>query len=232
MPHAKPASTVRPRLSRAIMAGTVALVLFMLATAVYAPDLHYALSVEDSFVEYLTFGGLLLAAAVLASRWWRFRENQGAAWQAVYLLGALAALFGAGEEVSWGQRIFGWATSEAFAANRQSETNLHNLDVAGYNVNKVVFTYGLGAALGAYYLLLPFLARRFAGLRRGLTQLGVPVPTGLISAWFVLGLVLVVLIPSLDKWEILEVLVPAGALAVLWERGVVLRSKSLRSKKV
>ncbi|MDR1969904.1 MAG: hypothetical protein LBQ11_00955 [Candidatus Nomurabacteria bacterium] len=34
----------------------------------------------------------------------------------------------AGEELSWGQRIFGWSTPESWAAiNAQSETNLHNL---------------------------------------------------------------------------------------------------------
>ena len=34
----------------------------------------------------------------------------------------------AGEELSWGQRIFGWATPEVFAnLNKQGETNFHNM---------------------------------------------------------------------------------------------------------
>jgi len=32
-----------------------------------------------------------------------------------------------GEEISWGQRIFGWGTPEFFSGNVQHETNLHNL---------------------------------------------------------------------------------------------------------
>lgn len=40
---------------------------------------------------------------------------------------ALASLFIAGEECSWGQFIFFWTTPEGWAAiNRQQETNLHN----------------------------------------------------------------------------------------------------------
>lgn len=40
---------------------------------------------------------------------------------------ALGALYFAGEEASWGQHWFGWATPEAVARwNDQGETNLHN----------------------------------------------------------------------------------------------------------
>lgn len=40
----------------------------------------------------------------------------------------LASVYFAGEEVSWGQHLFGWRTPETLQAlNRQGETNLHNL---------------------------------------------------------------------------------------------------------
>lgn len=42
------------------------------------------------------------------------------------ILIALVLFVMAGEELSWGQRIFGWSTSELFNANAQGETNLHN----------------------------------------------------------------------------------------------------------
>lgn len=51
-----------------------------------------------------------------------------------YLAGILSCLFAlalfvmAGEELSWGQRIFHWNTPESYAkVNAQGETNLHNL---------------------------------------------------------------------------------------------------------
>jgi len=49
------------------------------------------------------------------------------------LLGGLAALYFAGEEISWGQTYFQWRTPEAMAElNKQGETNLHNLELAKY----------------------------------------------------------------------------------------------------
>ena len=46
-----------------------------------------------------------------------------------YLGLCLLFLFACGEEISWGQRIFGWETPESMKeANVQQETNLHNLE--------------------------------------------------------------------------------------------------------
>lgn len=48
--------------------------------------------------------------------------------QFVYLGLAVLFLFGAGEEISWGQRILGFQTPEPLSeVNRQEEFNLHNL---------------------------------------------------------------------------------------------------------
>jgi hypothetical protein len=48
----------------------------------------------------------------------------------VYLGLGLLFFFGAGEEISWGQRIFHLATPENLAAvNSQDELNLHNLNI-------------------------------------------------------------------------------------------------------
>lgn len=44
------------------------------------------------------------------------------------LMWALACLYFAGEETSWGQHYFGWQTPDLFQAiNRQKETNIHNI---------------------------------------------------------------------------------------------------------
>jgi hypothetical protein len=48
--------------------------------------------------------------------------------QLIYLGLALLFFFGAGEEISWGQRILGFETPETLSeVNRQEEFNLHNL---------------------------------------------------------------------------------------------------------
>lgn len=45
-------------------------------------------------------------------------------WMVIFLLGSI---YYAGEEISWGQHYFGWATPESWSSvNDQQETNLHN----------------------------------------------------------------------------------------------------------
>jgi hypothetical protein len=47
----------------------------------------------------------------------------------VYLLLAVLFFIGFGEEISWGQRMFGWKTPDYFIEiNRQDETNFHNIE--------------------------------------------------------------------------------------------------------
>lgn len=50
-------------------------------------------------------------------------------------LAAIAAILFAGEEISWGQRIFGFESTGVFAtANSQRETNLHNFSPATLHI--------------------------------------------------------------------------------------------------
>jgi hypothetical protein len=44
----------------------------------------------------------------------------------VYVFLILIFFVNAMEEISWGQRIFGWETPQSFEGNVQDETNLHN----------------------------------------------------------------------------------------------------------
>src|SRR5690606_27922034 len=49
---------------------------------------------------------------------------------------AILFFFGAGEEISWGQRILGFDTpDELSAVNAQDEANLHNVEILGGKVN-------------------------------------------------------------------------------------------------
>ena len=83
---------------------------------------------EDSAYEWATFVAYACAAPVagiLAGRWLR----QGLRLRGIaYVALTLGFVFIAGEEISWGQRIFGFAGPEALLENNlQSEANLHNL---------------------------------------------------------------------------------------------------------
>ncbi|MDA8870703.1 hypothetical protein N9H93_04920, partial [Rhizobiaceae bacterium] len=74
---------------------------------------------------------------------------------------AMGAFWMAGEEVSWGQHHFGWATSPEWAAvNNQQETNLHNTSMLLNHLPRAVLTIAI--ALGG--LVMPFVARSYPGL--------------------------------------------------------------------
>lgn len=82
----------------------------------------------------------------------------------LWLLGTMCILL-AMEEISWGQRIFGWATPESFlASNYQQETNLHNLDATAssfFHIFEYIFVF-LCSALCGYTLFLRNWLRKHA----------------------------------------------------------------------
>ena len=92
---------------------------------------------EDGIVEML--GALMFLAASVAFlvTYYRSAESAGESpagitrrRNLVYLLLGLLFMFGFLEEISWGQRLLNFGSPEVFAeANRQGETNIHNLEL-------------------------------------------------------------------------------------------------------
>jgi hypothetical protein len=103
----------------------VSLALLLAAAVVFRPAYDKMLE-EDFPVEWGQFALCLFVAVVaLMSLAPAVRRKQ---WllAGVLLLGGLGWFVLAGEEISWGQRVFGIATPEGFEGNHQAETNLHN----------------------------------------------------------------------------------------------------------
>lgn len=101
--------------------------LVVLASKVHQPIYHF-LIMEDGLVEWTTFFFALIAAC--AAGWITYcRWTDGYRSQAVLFgLFTLALVFLAGEEISWGQRVFGFETPESLEnLNRKNEMNLHNI---------------------------------------------------------------------------------------------------------
>lgn len=91
------------------------------------PRLSWIILLEDHLLENLTVAFYLLAALALLTA--AARPQRWFPPRALYLLAAAGCLFFAGEELSWGQRLFGFATPDFFAGfNAQSESNFHNFD--------------------------------------------------------------------------------------------------------
>ena len=88
--------------------------------------LYRLLVKEDAILEWgqvLAYCAVVVIAAATLRGHWR----QGDVSAAVVIAGlALVSLLAIGEELSWGQRIVGFATPDIAAGNRQGELTLHN----------------------------------------------------------------------------------------------------------
>lgn len=108
---------------------------------------------EDSLLEWLQFAGYATAAVlalVLAAR----LRSAAEPWAArACLVFAAANVFVAGEEISWGQRIFGWGTPQVLE-NKQHETTIHNAPHVISLFNLALLAIGLAGCT------LPWLLRR------------------------------------------------------------------------
>lgn len=160
---------------------------------------------EDSFIEWLTVGALFLGAFACFYRINILRPFRRRRFLLGLLLMGLLFVFGIGEEISWGQRIFDFKSPAFFMKyNTQMETNLHNLKFGGTKLNKLVFGLMLGAIIGIYFLILPILYRKVEKVQKFVDSVALPIPkTFHIVAYLLLALC-VKFIPTPKKGEILE----------------------------
>jgi hypothetical protein len=170
----------------------------------------YQFIIEDSFVEWATVIFLLSAMIVSICRIIRLRNVRPRLFMAVTAFLALVCFFGAGEEISWGQRIFDIQTPEYFQTyNQQGETGLHNLafEVGGrhLSVNKLVFGTGLVLGLLIYLFVMTPLYRRKTGVAHWLDRLAVPMPRNYhIAGYLIVAAVVEGLIDSSKRGEMTE----------------------------
>ncbi|RIL12368.1 hypothetical protein DCC79_01690 [bacterium] len=144
------------------------------AAALLGRDAYRTYTGEDGVVETLQVAAYAVALVAAVRLTLRLRATGAARWLVtLYALLVAGLVFMIGEELSWGQRIVGWGTPDTLAsANKQAETNLHNI-------------YGVGDTFkwiqmlaGAYGSILPFAVgrgSRFAARRADLAWI-VPAP--------------------------------------------------------
>lgn len=162
-------------------------------------------AVEDGLVEWLSVLFLLSGAAVCFKRVFSLIGERPRSFLIFTSLLGLLYIFGAGEEISWGQRLLGIESPEFFKQhNGQGETNLHNLILGDFKVNRYIFGTGLGIAIAFYVLILPFLYQRQAWARNFVNYFALPLPQlhHLVAYLILFGVVS--MIPSPKRGEILE----------------------------
>ena len=147
-------------------------VFFFSALLAVDPQTFNALCREDSWVENLTAVWFLLAGLLLFIT---ARAERSFLRRCVYILGGMAMVFAAGEEISWGQRIFGFATPDfLMPLNMQQEFNVHNISYKTFDS-----IYRDGALILCMVTSAAFFCRKDR-------LLGIPLPSILLMLGFLL----------------------------------------------
>jgi len=160
---------------------------------------------EDGFVEWLTAISFTLTSAIFL---YLFIDAK----TIFFLVFALIFLIGAGEEISWGQRIFNFETPDNFKKkNVQEEFTLHNLEAFNsYNqhgnqktgISKLLtvnflyklFCVGYGFILPLLYYSLPFVTKIVDTIKLPVS----PFTIGMffLISWFIFRIILSFLLPD------------------------------------
>ncbi len=197
---------ISARLLYALIAGGAAL-LYLADPAAYVRFTY-----EDRLGEWLQtwlFAALLPLAISVARREPAYR------WFCLLLAGA--AFYTVMEEISWGQRLFGFESPAFFAEkNVQGETNLHNLLTGPANAPLKVFVeLTLAAALVAYGLIYPLLLQLDRPPTTWLNRLGVLPPPLYLWPFFVTAALFELGWFKINEAEIAELLVGTGLMLTL-----------------
>ena len=169
--------TPPPLAATALLAGTLAVFAYGFVLVRWNLEDFQHWIREDGLAEWLTVAALL-ACSVRAVWISRSLYGEGGRRSALRVWAVMAFLFffGAMEEISWGQRVFGIESPAWFLEhNRQQETTLHNLMIGDVNINKLVFGKFLAVCVGFYMLVLPVLYRRSERVRGLVARLAVPI---------------------------------------------------------
>jgi hypothetical protein len=169
------------------------------------PYFDQVYTVEDGFIENGSAIFLLSSSLLLLYRLFKLFKHKDLLWKFGILAMSLVFFFGAGEEISWGQRIFNVESSQYFIENNaQGETNLHNLVVEDTKINKLIFSQLLTVVLVIYLIIAPFLYRKLDWVKKLANKFAVPIVQWHHTISFLTGTVLLLFISSSRKWEIYE----------------------------
>ncbi len=139
----------------------------LLVTGMYAssvrPDTAAFFSDEGGVCEWLSFLSLFTASWCILILHAARRSRDGLRWWSAKSVGMLilaaVLLFGALEEVSWGQHLFHWRTPAFFESrNVQREMNIHNLQIGEARLNELIFNRLLFGVMAVHNVVLPVLA--------------------------------------------------------------------------
>lgn len=167
-----------------VLTGLLSIILFYAPVLFLAEDTLLSLTEEDGLYEYLGSLFFFFASVVFLFTFLKAKNRN-----IFFLLFALAFFFAAGEEISWGQRIFNFDTPSVIEANNaQKEFSIHNLDFIqhpdgiGSSIKDLLFNFNRLFILSwiVYFILIPLANRNSSKLRSLFLKIRLPI----ISIWF------------------------------------------------
>ncbi len=160
---------------------------------------------EDGLFEYFTAIFFLAACLVFGRIFFRTRKI-------FFLLLSIVLFVGFGEEISWGQRIFGFGTPDYLMQhNVQGETTLHNIEILNSNDFDSTLKTGWRKMITVDFLyklfcvsfggLLPLMVYYIGFIRNLTLKISLPIPPFLLGLFFVINwlvfkLMLTLFLPS------------------------------------
>jgi hypothetical protein len=205
-----------PRADFALMALVALCMILTIALSTLAPDTFTnVFAIEDGPVEYGTAVGLLLGSIALLARIPAGTRRFGRVFAILTGLYALLFFFAAGEEISWGQRLFGLESPDYFLRhNDQSELTLHNMRIGDLKLDELVFGNILSVVLLSYLIALPLTWDRWAWVRSFCRRLAVPVPHKHHALATLIVTLIITVIDAGRKWEVYEFAFAAISLGI------------------
>lgn len=164
-----------------LVGGSLAIALLYTGLGRYylSPSQLAIINREDGVIESVS--AFLFLACAIVSLLLAFRFTHHRARAVMHSLMALGFFILAGEEVSWGQRIFGWETINAVnELNVQRETNIHNMGgyIADHLFIMAVFLYGA---------VFPALAHNYPFFRKLFDYIGLPIASAGLAVGFLMA---------------------------------------------
>ena len=195
----------------------LALIFIFLAPGSLSPIIVESIIEEDGVVENVS--AILFLVSSISALILLVRFKMPFRHRIVLALLAFCLFVFFGEEISWGQRIFGFDTLEIMReANVQNENNLHNL--FGY-----IFPSLFLLAVIIYGFIIPFAAKYFRFVHQLLDLMGVPIASRGLAIGFLAAVLfrdwtfekLVGTSASVPAAEIGEMLISVGFLLLMVE---------------
>ncbi len=197
------------KIDRALMSTIITILVLTVGISLW-DHIYFALkfAAEDGIVEYGTAIALLISCIVLFRNGLSLRGRAGKLAVGLTFFYSFLFFFGAGEEISWGQRIFGWETGETLKEiNKQGEITFHNVEISGVALTEHLFGPVLTFVLLLYLVALPLLYPRNATIQRLSDRFAIPVPGLRHAALAIIGSIIIAIVDAFGvsrAWEVYE----------------------------